>query len=129
MRIDTQQENTGIAGDTVLRLQRYPSSWAFKQRVCLLALLCVLGCGMAAAQSNSVTLSLALSANPVLHGTSPAAIAVIGCTSACGTVTFFMDGQVFQIVTVNADGTITFPPISPTLALGSHTLTVQYSGN
>ena len=105
--------------DVLLRRASQATVWFF--------LLVVVG--TATAQTSPVTLYAALSANPVRQGTSPAAIAVIGCTSACGTMTYLMDGQTFGVIPVNADGTIAFPPISSTLAVGSHTLTVQYGGN
>jgi YD repeat-containing protein len=67
--------------------------------------------------------------NPAAVGTSPTVIAVLGCSNACGYVTYSMDGQVFQTYPVNSDGTVPSPPISPNVAVGVHTITVSYGGN
>jgi hypothetical protein len=77
------------------------------------------------------TLSAALSTNPVLAGTSPGVITTLGCTYDCGWVYYYMDGstQPFQIYEVRPDGSVSSPPISSTLELGSHFVTVKYGGN
>jgi len=76
------------------------------------------------------TLSAVLSASPVVLGTSPSVITLIGCTSACGVVSYLMDGQAFQQSTVKADGTIDPVPVSSSsLGTGSHVITVNYGGD
>ncbi len=75
------------------------------------------------------TLTATLSTSPVLVGTSPSVITLLGCLSACGTVNYYLDNQFFQTVTVNADGTVNAPTISSTLAAGSHYLVVHYGGS
>jgi YD repeat-containing protein len=77
----------------------------------------------------ATTVQGALSNNPVFVGTSPTVITVLGCTSACGVVTYLMDGASWKQVSVNADGSVTAPAISTSLAAGTHTVTINYGGN
>jgi YD repeat-containing protein len=78
---------------------------------------------------STTTVQGALSNNPVLVGTSPTVTTVLGCTSACGVVTYLMDGATWKQVNVNSDGSVTAPAISSTLAAGTHNVTLNYGGN
>jgi YD repeat-containing protein len=75
------------------------------------------------------SLAASLSAAPVVQGTSPTLTTVLGCNSACGTVSYLLDGQALQASTVNQDGTVTPLSLGSTLAPGQHTVVVSYGGD
>jgi hypothetical protein len=77
-----------------------------------------------------LSLVASLPTNPVVAGTSPDVLTILGSneSSATGFMSWYMDGQLFQQYEV-INGVTGAPPISSTLSVGTHTLKVHYGGD
>jgi YD repeat-containing protein len=86
--------------------------------------------GAASTTVTATTAVLSMASTSFTATDTPQVSVQVSCNSACGSVTFKVDGADLETVGLDAGGAYNISPqVIPILSIGAHTLTVQYLGN